>query len=352
MTSNKIILPADYRQTLNTVFGLNVITYNDLAKTHFAQVQDPFKERSKSFSSYKSFIFDEYLNSNFIYASEIPEKEPLSTSLDFLFGGPFYRGEVTSIEGGPGVGKTRLCVKLAHEVACSGRVLYIDCDLSLQPNILRQILKSLDLPFAPPLLTETKSYGYNSNYIIHQFSEDSLPDLSIPSLFHIAICSSPSDLFNIVNLYIKNAQPDLIIVDSAISLFQSLQGSDAPGSSMLQEFAIEFKKIVQKCNCVGLITNSLRSQPSHGSIVPSDSMQNNYGLANSNYIKDTNKPLPFLGKIYTSLWHQRLLMFSKNFFIASCNLVSSPRYPNQEKNVLIQTITEAEEGSSSVIEPI
>lgn len=347
------ILSDELQQRFSSVFNLdNIITDIDFAKTPFSQVLDPLQKRAESFAKYKSLIFGDKKSTQFIKASEIPEKEPLSTSMDFIFGGPFCRGEVTSIEGGPGVGKTRLCVKIAHEVACSGRVLYIDADISLQPNILRQILKSLNLPYAPPSFTETKIHSYNSNYLIHQFSIDSLPDPSIASLFHVAICTSPSDLFSIINLYVENAKPDLIIVDSAISLFQSLLGDNAPGGSMLQEFAIEFKNIVQECNCVGIITNSLRTQPSHGRIVPADLMSNNYTEFNSNYIKDTNKPLPFSGRTYTSLWHQRLLMFSKNYFTASCDLVSSPRFPYQKRCVLIQTFTEASDENASMAEPI
>lgn len=335
------ILSPELRQRIVSAFNLNdVATDIDFAKFPLSKISNPFEKRAEPFAQYKSIIFNQNINSKFVVASEIPDKEPLSTSMDFLFGGPFYRGEVTSIEGGPGVGKTRLCVKIAHEVACSGRVLYIDADISLQPNVLRQILKSLNLPFAPQSFTDAVGHAYNSNYVIRQFNESSLPELSISSLFHVAICSSPDDLFNIINLYVKNVHPDLIIVDSAISLFQSLQGVDCPGGSMIQEFAIEFKKIVQECNCVGIVTNSLRSQPSHGSIVPADSMANNYTSSNTSYIKDTSKPLPFFGKMYTSLWHQRLLIFSKAYFTSTCDLVSSPRYPYQRKNILIQTLTE------------
>lgn len=346
-----MILKKEIQQGLNSIPGLeNIITDIELAETPLNKVQNPFEKKSESLQKYKSINFENCLNSRFITASEIPEREPLSTSMDFLFGGPFYRGEVTSIEGGPGVGKTRLCLKIAHEVACSGRVLYIDADVSLQSNIVRQILKSLNLPFAPQLFIESKVLEYNNHYVIHQFSEDSVKDLSVPSLFHIATCLSPTDLFNIINLYIKNAQPDLIIVDSAISLFQSLQGKNAPGGSMLQEFAIEFKKIVQDCNCVGIITNSLRNQSTHGSIVSPDAMQNNYNSANSNYIKDTSRPLPFLGNVYASLWHQRLLMFSRNYFTTTCELISSPRYPYQKKCLLIQTMSETEDDKSSIFD--
>ena len=294
------VLPKELQERIKSLFGLrDIITDFDFAKTSFNQVSDPIRKTEEIFLRYKSHIFEKQYE-NFINATEIPLNDPMSTSLDFLFGGPLYRGEVMSIEGSSNVGKTRLCVKLAHEVAQSGKVLFIDCDFALQPRIFDNIVSSLNL----------------SKIITYQFNENSLPDNSKPCSLHIALCSNNNNLFDIINLYLKNARPDLIIIDSAISLFQSSIMKNGPGSGLIQEFANEFKNIVHKANCVGIITNSLRT--------------------------DSSGPAkPFLGHIYSSLWHSRLIMSTKTFYLCKCELISSPRFPYHLTNVIIETLREA-----------
>lgn len=327
------LLSPELQQNINCAFNLpNIITDLDLAKTDRAHISDPIGKAGNSLNQCKSRIFDIKLSSTMMSANEITESQPMSTSMDFLFGGPLHRGEVTSIEGGAGTGKTRLCVKLAHEISCSGRVLYIDADMSLQHNIIRKILQSLNLPISNSS-TSSMTSSYNEDFIIHPFTDNSLPHQSIPSSFHLAICSNSSQLFHIINSYITIVCPDLILIDSALSLFQDSMGTNGPASAFLQELALEFKKIVYKCNCVGIITNSLKPMNNPGGVVPRDPSvpQNKEGYRS------------FYGQIYSSLWHQRLIMNTKAFYSCTCELVSSPRYPYQKVIMLLETLTEASE---------
>ncbi|KAH0791313.1 DNA repair protein RAD51 4 isoform X1 [Histomonas meleagridis] len=291
------LLKDELQEKFNSLFsGCNLCTDIDFAQMTADQMTDPLQKKKDMYIKCKDFLFNGY--NHLIKADLIQERDPISTSMDFLFGGPFYRGEVTSIEGSSSTGKTRLCLKIAHEVSQAGRVLYIDSDFTLQPNILGKIRETLGLEN-----TVQPTYG--------------VADITNPndvSSFHICSCTNIIELYDSINQYFSQANADLIVIDSLIALFQSTTSKDGPGSAMLQEFAIELKHLVQEKNCVAIVTNVLRRDPGNRK--------------------------PFLGRLYCSLWHQRLQLFSRNYITSQCKLVASQRYREQMHLLSLQRMTE------------
>lgn len=220
---------------------------------------------------------------------DVFEFEGISTSLDNVFGEPLMRGEVISLEGGTGTGKTRLLVKLAHEVAVAGTVIYIDADLALQENVVTEMRESLGI--------SSPEVGYD---------EESDAPLVIP------VVSSILDLYPTINNFCRRNSPDLIIIDGLASLLQSAVMVDGPGSAMLQELALELKSLARAQKCSIIVTNALRT--------------------------DQNPPQPFLGRLYASLWHTRLQLIQTAADLVRCDLVTSPRLPPQSTTLVLDTL--------------
>lgn len=303
------MLPPSLREKISALFGISAYTEYDFARTSEDDLSLPtFQREISTYNKCRDYAL--------AAAEPKPAVEalgsggaPLPTSLDFVFGGALRRGEVTSIEGCSGVGKTRICFKIAHEVSQSGRVLFVDADFTLQnENIRDKIADTLGLE--------------NRAKIVFGIDE-------IAS-FNVVGCNDLLDVYNVVNEYLRKCEegthgyPDLIVVDSLMPLFQSNTNKKGPGSAMLQEFAIEIKNIAHKYDCVVLVTNALRRE------------KGNYST--------------FLGRLYESLWHQRLQIFSKNFITSKCVLVTSPRYREQTKFISILRLNECDEFISDLDE--
>jgi len=255
---------------------------------------DDFITLNRDFGNMKDYI----INSTppfFEKASEISNLTPLTTSLDFLFGEPLMKGEVTSIEGNVNSGKTRLCAKIACEVAKTGNVLYIDVDHSMTYPIFDSIIDGLGIS-RPSVFWD---------YMCKPNESSSLT---------IASCIEETELFSIINSYISHTVPDLIVIDSLFSLLQSLMGKNSPGFAVLEEISIELKFLAKHYDAAIIVVNS---------------------------IKEQEKPLTtYLGKQYSSMWHQRLILITKNSLHSSCHLVCSPRKPHHEKTILLEYLTE------------
>ena len=297
------MLPPSLREKISSLFNIDAYTEYDFLRTSADELSLPtFRKELSSYIRYKDFIFSsyEFKHANDIFSGDDSDKF-VSTSLDFLFGGPFKKCEITSIEGCSGVGKTRICLKIAHEISQTGNVLFIDTDFTLQnKNIMNKIMETLGLE------NRTKvKYGI-----------DEIAN------FNIVCCNDLLEIYNVINEYIHKCEefvcsyPDLIVIDSLMGLFQSNTNKKGPGSAMLQEFAIEIKNLAQKYNCLVLVTNALRRDKRNS---------------------------PFLGRIYESLWHQILQIFSRNYITSKCTLVASPRYKEQTKFCSILSLKEYDE---------
>jgi archaellum biogenesis ATPase FlaH len=295
------LLPPDARLAISEAFECDqLFTDLEFVRSTAEQLHDPLHRRHSSLVTLKSRIFDLSPN-RFVPVTSLQLSEPISTSLDSVFGGPFYRGEVTSVEGSAGSGKTRMLVKISHEVSLLGKVLYIDSDFTLQPNILDAIRQTLGLENTMPA----------------SFCPD------VDSSFNICLASNPGDLYQTINAYCQVNHPDLIIIDSIMSLLQAAPVKDGPGSALLQELAIELKCIAKDYNCVVIVSNVLKADG-----------------------------FPFLGRLYTSLWHQRLVMKTRNFLATKCELVQSPRFPYQTAKIIIETLLQCPEDDVAGFEPI
>jgi hypothetical protein len=92
---------------------------------------------------------------------------------------------------------------------------------------------------------------------------------------------------------------------------------------MLQEFALELKHFARDRNCAVVVTNRLRPDRSQ-----------------------------FLGRLYASLWHQRLVISSKDFVLAICELVPSPRSPYKATRLVIESLAQCADDEAIPMEPL
>jgi hypothetical protein len=296
------LLPERLRAEIRAVLG-HEAPFTDLEFVRMApeQIRASGPRATDSFIRLKTHIF-QHSADRFRPAVSFEPPAPLPTSVDRLFGGPLCRGEVTSIEGGSGAGKTRLALRIAHDISIAGRALFVDADLALQPNILAAMQASLGLENAVP-----------PSFSIEE--ESSLTILPVNSIGEFRAG---------VNGFLSACRPDLIVIDSLMSLFQSVLVNDGPGSALLQETALELKHLAREINCVVVVTNVLKH--------------------------DSHPPQPFLGRLYASLWHQRLLMTTKNYLAVKCELVQSPRYPYQSGKIMIENLIDCPEDHIAAFE--
>lgn len=208
--------------------------------------------------------------------------ETITTSLNFIFGEDLYKKEVYSFEGTKNSCKTRICCKLLYDLYGLYNVLYFDTDYNLSDSILFSILKSLGC-------------NLNDKTIIPHYSIDEKVD-STGSL-HIINCNKSHDVMELLNLYTAHTKPDVIIIDSMLSLFYDIINQDAYMFSYIGEFAIELKRFCIDNNCCAIITNSIKAHQT------------------------------YLGKQYGSLWHNRIVLKQLDFYTIKSTLVSSPRKP-------------------------
>ena len=279
-------LPEGLRREFEAVFGRRApVTSLELVLKGSAWMSDAGK--GKLLDQFKQRVFE--MRANRFVSVDAFEFESISTSLDGVFGGPLVRGEVVSVEGATGCGKTRLALKVAHDVAACGKVLYIDADFALQESIVYAVRESLGV--------REPRVG---------FSIDSDAPLVV------AVVESVLELYSTINKFCETESPDLIVIDSLASLFQGAVMVDGPGSAMLQELALELKALARSKKCSIIVTNGLRS--------------------------DTNPPQPFLGRLYASLWHSRLHLTPASLDLIRCDLVASPRSPPTSRKLVAESL--------------
>jgi hypothetical protein len=299
------LLPLHLRQEIQTIFhGEIPITDLSFIRLHSDPLHSGGPRTSESLSRLKSRIFSNSPN-RFQPSLSFPFPEPFPTSLDRLFGGPLHRSEITSIEGTAGSGKTRLVLKLAHEISIVGKVLFIDSDFTLQPNILKRIESSLGIQNSIPPTFCVEEEGP----------------------FTILPVNSIVDLIPTINDYLRRwGKFDLIVIDSFMSLFQSVIVNDGPGSALIQNVALELKKLVREIRAIGIVTNVIKS--------------------------DSHPPQCFLGRVYGSLWHQRVWMSTKNYLAVKVELIQSPRYPYKVGKIMIENLMDCQDDHIAALEEI
>jgi hypothetical protein len=269
-----LLLSAGLREEIHNAYrGEAPLTDLEFVRFNTERLGSGGHRSIESLSTMKNHIFANFPDRfEVVHLLEAPE--PLSTSLDRLLADHSDAAKSPVLE------------------AVGGKVLFVDADLRLQPNILVAIEVSLGLEnVVPPSFSF--SIEDESNFTI------------LPINFLL-------DLYTTINVYLASNRLHLIIIDSLMSLFQNIMVNDGPGSAMLQQITFELKRLARDINCVIIVTNVLKH--------------------------DSHPPQPFLGRLYTSLWHQRFLMITKHYLVAKVELVKSPRYGYRSGKIMIENL--------------
>lgn len=157
--------------------------------------------------------------------------ERLSTGsepIDSLLGGGIEKGIITNVFGESGSGKTNLCVQVAAQVAESGgKVVYIDTEKGFSPERFTQIA-----------------------------SDESLENMLVmePVDFQEQI-----DRIGELSTVVENESPELIVVDSLVSLYRLKATGDQiqEVNQKLSQQMSELSKIARQQDIPILVTNQV-----------------------------------------------------------------------------------------------
>ena len=157
--------------------------------------------------------------------------ERLSTGsgpIDSLLGGGIEKGIITNVFGESGSGKTNLCVQVAAQVAeKGGKVVYIDTEKGFSPERFTQIA-----------------------------SDESLENMLVmePVDFQEQI-----DRINELSTVVENESPELIVVDSLVSLYRLKATGDQiqEVNQKLSQQLSELSKIARQQDIPILVTNQV-----------------------------------------------------------------------------------------------
>ncbi|XP_057676798.1 DNA repair protein RAD51 homolog 4 isoform X1 [Corythoichthys intestinalis] len=191
-------------------------------------------------------LYDELLSSSAILATGNPD-------LDTLLDSGVYTGEITELAGGPGSGKTQVCMGLAATVShrLKQNVIYVDTTGGLTAGRLRQMLQS-----------QTSS---------HDQQMEALQRITVYRAF---------DVFSLLDcLYRLSANGGrlrqacgscvkALIVDSVSAVIAPLLGSKyQEGMLMMNQVAISLKTMAKDFNLATLVTNHV-TQNDEGEVQP------------------------------------------------------------------------------------
>ena len=158
------------------------------------------------------------------------EVERVSTGselLDDLLKGGLEKGIITNVYGESGTGKTNFAVQVAAEVAKNGKVAYIDTEGGFSPERMKQIANEKAL----------------ENIVIRN-----------PVDFN-----QQEDAVNQLEELVEDEDIDLIIMDSAVSLYRlKVNGDNAQEMNQkLSNQLSELSKIARTSNIPVIITNQV-----------------------------------------------------------------------------------------------
>lgn len=151
-----------------------------------------------------------------------------SEPLDRLLNGGIEKGIITNVFGESGSGKTNVCVQVAAEVAASGKKLvYIDTEKGFSAERFTQVADDEDLENV--MLMEPVD-----------FSEQEERIMALKGL-------------------VEDEEPDLIIIDSMVSLYRLQATGDQIGevNQRLSQQLSELSKIARQHNIPVLVTNQV-----------------------------------------------------------------------------------------------
>ena len=157
--------------------------------------------------------------------------ERLSTGsdpIDSLLNGGIEKGIITNVFGESGSGKTNLCVQVAAQVAeDGGKVIYIDTEKGFSPERFTQIA-----------------------------SEEALENVLLMEPFEF---QEQMDRINALPTVVEDESPDLIVVDSLVSLYRLKAKGDQiqEVNRKLSQQLSELSKIARKENIPVMVTNQV-----------------------------------------------------------------------------------------------
>ncbi|XP_077596051.1 DNA repair protein RAD51 homolog 4 [Stigmatopora nigra] len=194
-------------------------------------------------------LYDELLSSSAILATGNPD-------LDALLDSGVYTGEVTELAGGPGSGKTQVCMGLAATVSqhLKQNVIYVDTTGGLTAGRLRQMLQS-----------QTSSH--------EQQTEEALQRIAVYralDIFSLLDCLHRlgANGGGLRQASVGGGSVKALIVDSVSAVIAPLLGSrHQEAMIMMTQVAISLKTMAKDFNLAVLVTNHV-SRNDEGTVQP------------------------------------------------------------------------------------
>ncbi|XP_016040979.1 DNA repair protein RAD51 homolog 4 isoform X3 [Erinaceus europaeus] len=152
-------------------------------------------------------------------------------SLDKLLDAGLYTGEMTEFVGGPGSGKTQVCLCVAANVACGlqQNVLYVDSNGGLTASRLLQLLQAR----TPD--EETQARALQRIQVVHAF--DIFQMLAALQDFRATVAQQVSSSSGTVKV---------VIVDSVTAVVSPLLGGQQrEGLALMMQLALELKTLAR-----------------------------------------------------------------------------------------------------------
>ncbi|XP_007517000.1 DNA repair protein RAD51 homolog 4 isoform X2 [Erinaceus europaeus] len=175
-------------------------------------------------------------------------------SLDKLLDAGLYTGEMTEFVGGPGSGKTQVCLCVAANVACGlqQNVLYVDSNGGLTASRLLQLLQAR----TPD--EETQARALQRIQVVHAF--DIFQMLAALQDFRATVAQQVSSSSGTVKV---------VIVDSVTAVVSPLLGGQQrEGLALMMQLALELKTLARDLGVAVVVTNHVTRDRDSGKLKP------------------------------------------------------------------------------------
>ncbi|XP_037389079.1 DNA repair protein RAD51 homolog 4 isoform X1 [Pygocentrus nattereri] len=162
-------------------------------------------------------------------------------SVDKLLDSGLYTGEITELAGGPGTGKTQLCVSVAMNIAheLKQNVLYIDTNGGMCASRLLQMLQAK-----------------TTNTVEQMNALQRIRVFRVFDVFSLLCCLQNLRACGLQKGSVGGGSVKAVMVDSVSAVvFCMLGGKQTEGMSLMIQVATELKMIAKDYNVAVLVTN-------------------------------------------------------------------------------------------------